>query len=256
MTLVSIILSDAFREANIIPLGKALTVNQSAEALRKLNQLFLSIYGDDAGEALQDWPLGNFGRESTEYYLDYTRHTLDRPPINRRLIAVNDAAETVYLPIQPQDGSRIGIADPYGRLASVPLTLDGNGRTIEAEATLLLNTDGLYRDWFYRADLANWMRLTGVTEADQMPFPEEFDIFFTILLAMRLNPGYGRDMDEQSIAMYKGERRKFIARYVQAMPLEINDDISWPFMSTQSYDYQREYSSTRGFNRGSYFGNL
>jgi len=253
VTLVSSIINDAFREGNILPLVKQPNDAQSTEALRLLNQLFSTIYGNEAGESLQDWPLGNFGRESPEYDIGWDEYRIDRPTINQRLIALNEEAKTIYLPLYPQDGSRMGMADPYGRLAAFPVTLDGNGRTIEGGSTLLLNTNGLYREWFYRADLGNWMRLTGVTLTDEMPFPADFDIFFTILLAMRINPRYGRQMDAQSVEMYKGERRKFVGRYLQSMPLEINDDISWPFMSTQSYDQQREFSSNRAFNRGGYF---
>lgn len=253
MTVISSIITDAFREGNILPLGKAPTANQSTEALRLLNGLFSSIYGNEAGEGLTDWPLGNFGRESPGYDLAYTDDQIDHPTINRRLIAVNEAARTVYLTLRPQDGARMGIADPFGRLASVPVTLDANGRTIEGAATLLLDTNGLNREWFYRADLGDWVRLTQKADTDEMPFPADFDNFFITLLAMRLNPRYGRTMDDQSALIYKSERKKFVARYLQSMPLEILDDISWPFMSTQSYDQQREFSSNRAFDRGGYF---
>lgn len=253
MTLISSIINDAFREGNILPLGKAPNVNQSTEALRLLNALFSTIYGNDAGESLSDWPLGNHGRESPEYDLAFTDYRIDHPTINRRLIVVNEAAKTVYLTLHPQDGARMGIADPFGRLATVPVTLNANGRTIEAASTLLLNTNGLFRDWFYRADLGDWVRLTQKLDTDQMPFPADFDNFFVTLLAMRLNPRYGRTMDDQTALIYKNERRKFVARYLQSMPLEILDDISWPFMSTQSYDQQREFSSSRAFDRGNYF---
>lgn len=253
MTLISSIITDAFREGNILPLGKAPNANQAAEALRLLNGLFSSIYGDEAGEGLTDWPLGNFGRESPEYDLAYTDQRIDHPTINRRLIAVNTEAKTIYLTLRPQDGARMGIVDPFGRLASVPVTLDANGRTIEGAATLLLDDNGLNREWFYRADLGDWVRLTQKAAEDDMPFPSDFDNFFITLLALRLNPRYGRAMDDQSALIYKSERRKFVARYLQSMPLEILDDISWPFMSTQSYDQQREFSSNRAFDRGSYF---
>lgn len=252
MTLISSIITDAFREGNILPLGKAPTADQSTEALRLLNALFSSIYGDEAGEGLTDWPLGNFGRESG-YNLPYTDDTITHPTLNRRLIVVNEAAKTIFLSLRPQDGARMGIADPFGRLASVPVTLNGNGREIEGSATLLLNTNGLFREWFYRADLGDWVRLTSKLSSDEMPFPADFDNFFITLLAMRLNPRYGRTMDDQSALIYKSERRKFVARYLQAMPLEILDDISWPFMSTQSYDTQREFSSNQAFDRGGYF---
>ncbi len=253
MTLVSSIIADAFREGNILPLNKAPTTDQSTEALRLLNALFSSIYGDEAGEGLTDWPLGNYGRESPAYDLGYTDNQINHPTINRRLLAVNTVAKTVYLTLYPQDGARMGIADPFGRLAAFPVTLNGNGREIEGAATLLLNTNGLNREWFYRADLGDWVRLTQKISADEMPFPADFDNFFITLLAMRINPRYGREMDAQSALIYKSERRKFVARYLQSQPLEINDDISWPFMSTQSYDQQREFSSNQAFDRGSYF---
>jgi hypothetical protein len=54
--------------------------------------------------------------------------------------------------------------------------------------------------------------------------------------------------------MLKQNRREFVARYLQSQPLEIDDSISWPFMSRQGYDTQRAFSSQRGFNRGSYEG--
>lgn len=254
MTLISTIITDAFREGNILPLGKAPNANQVAEALRLFNGCLAAIYGNDAGEGLTDWPLGNFGRESPAYDLGYTDHRIDHPTINRRLIAVNETAKTVYLTLRPQDGARMALIDPFARLSEVPVTLDANGRTIEGQPTILLDTDGTYREWLYRADLGNWVRISNVVETDELPFPTpDFDNFFTTLLAMRINPRYGRTMDPQSSAVYQGERRKFVARYLQSMPLEILDDISWPFMSTQSYDQQREFSSNRAFNRGGYF---
>lgn len=251
MTLISSIITDAYRESNILPLVKAPSAPQITEALRLLNGLFSSIYGDEAGESLQDWPLGNFGRESPAYNLEFTEYNINRPTINRRLIAVNEEAKTVYLTLYPQDGARMGIADPFGRLATVPVTLDANGRTIEGSPNLLLDTNGTFTEWFYRADLGDWVKLTSKVAADEMPFPADFDNFFAILLAMRINPRYGRTLDEQSLAIFRSEKRKFVARYLQSMPLEILDDISWPFMSTQSYDQQREFSSNRAFNRGS-----
>jgi hypothetical protein len=253
VTLISSIIGDAYREANILPLGKAPTANQVTEALRLFNGNIRSIYGGDAGESLIDWPLGTFGTESG-FQLPYTDYAIVRPTINQRLIATNTVAKTVYLTPYPQDGSRMGIADPFGRLAAFPVTLDANGRTIEAAATLVLNTNGLSREWFYRADLGQWVRISSLLSTDPNPFPEDFDNFFIIGLALRLNPRYGREMDEQSALVFKSERRQFLARYLQSQPLEIDDSISWPFMSAQSYDQQREFSSNRAFNRGWYGG--
>jgi hypothetical protein len=254
VTLISSIIADAFREGNILPLGRLPNTNQAAEALRLYNALLKAIYGDDAGEALVDWPLGTFGNETPNYIIPYSDYAIDHPTINQRLIATNTVAKTIYLTPCPQDGSRMGIADPFGRLAAFPVTLNANGRTIEATPTLVLNTNGLFREWFYRADLAQWVKLTTLLATDQNPFPDDFDSLFITWLAIRLNPRYGRKMDDQSLAIFKSERKKFVARYLQSQPLEADDSISWPFMSTQSYDQQREFSSNRAFNRGWYGG--
>lgn len=256
MTLISSLITDAFRESNMLALGVVPTANQTTEALRLYNALLAAIYGGDAGERLTDWPLGNFDRDPTgcDYLLPYTDHRLLHPPINSRLIAVHITAETLWLSSRPQDGSRMGVADPYSRLSTVPLTIDGNGRPIEGTPTILLNVDGTFREWIYRADLSAWVRITDLLATDQNPFPAHFDMMFVILLAMRLNPRYGRTLDPQSVEILKANRREFIARYVQSRPLEIDDSISWPFMSRQGYDTQRSFTSTRGFRRGNPYG--
>ena len=255
MTLISSLIADAFREGNILPLGRAPSANQQTEALRLFNGLLNAIYGDDAGESLLDWPLGTYGYESPNFGPPYTPYCIEHPNINRRLIATNTEAKTIFLTPFPQDGSRMGIADPFGRLAAFPVTLNANGRTIEgANLTVLLNVNGTFREWLYRADLGQWVKITALLATDQNAFPADFDNFFITLLALRLNPRYGRKMDDQSLAIFKSERKKFVARYLQSQPLEIDDSISWPFMSTQSYDQQREFSSNRAFNRGWYGG--
>ena len=252
MTLISSIITDAYRESNMLPLGVAPNANQSAEALRLHNQNLTALYGGDAGERLVDWPLGTYRRDPQDdgYSLIYTDDRLHHPEINHRLIALNLTAATIFMPVRPQDGSRMGIADPYSRLASVPLTLDGNGRPIEGQDAIVLDTDGTFREWIYRADLAAWVRITDMLAEDENPFPPAYDVMFTVLLSMRLNPRYGRMMDPQSADVFKKNRREFIARYLQSRPLETDDSISWPFMSTQSYDTQRAFSSERGFRRG------
>lgn len=251
MTVISSIIADAYRESNTIPLGRAPNDNQVTEALRLYNQLLASIYGDEAGENLQDWPLGNFGRESGAWNLPFTDYRINHPTINMRLIALNEVATTVYLTIRPQDGSRMGVIDPFSRLADFPITLDANGRTIEGTLTLTLDDPTTVpREWFYRADIGNWVKLTDLLATDENPFPKDFDAMFGILLAMRLNPRNGRQLDDLSISVLKNGQRSFVNRYLQSRPLEVDDSISWPFMSNQSYDTQRAFSSTSAFDRG------
>lgn len=255
MTLISSIITDAYREGNILPLRKDPDAFQIAEALRLFNSNIRAIYGGDAGERLVDWPLGTFGVDEPGVVDPRTPDQIQRPTINSRLIATNADAITVYLPAYPQDGARMAVVDPYSRLAGAPITIDGNGRPIEGTASIIMNTDGASEGWFYRAELGEWLRISSLTETDENPFPDNYDSFFIIGLAMRLNPRYGREMDAQTALVFKASRREFIARYLQSQPLEIDDSISWPFMSAQSYDQQREFSSNRAFNRGWYGGN-
>ena len=254
MTLISSLIGDAFREGNILPLGVVPNTNQVTEALRLFQGNINSIYVGDAGENLTDWPLGVFNTDEPDFIDPRTLYTIQRPTINCRLLATNTAAITVYLTPYPQDGARMGIADPFGQLAAFPVTLDANGRTIEGNPTLVLNTDGLFQEWFYRADLGQWVKITALLAADENPFPEDFDTFFTIGLALRLNPRYGREMDDQSALVFKAERRQFVARYLQSQPLEIDDSISWPFMPNKGLNQKGGFSSGQAFNRGWYGG--
>lgn len=253
MTLVSVILQDAYRETNILPLGKALTANQTAESLRLLNNIFRDVIGGDAGENLVDFPLGNFGRQQMDRFIPLSSIYWSNPPINRRLIALNEAALTVYLPPCPSDGSQIAVQDPYGRISTAPVTLDGNGRTIEGAATQTVSTNGVNTVWFFRADLGDWVKVVGKAEADEMPFPDDFDSMFIVLLAQRLNPRNGRELSAESADILKRGRQAFVNRYLQSAPLSINDDIAWPFLSTQGYDNGGVvYGSTDSFNRGNW----
>ncbi len=248
MTLVSSIITDAYREINKIALGASVSSNQSVEALRLLQAVITAVLGTDAGELLNDWPLGDYGRQSLDQD-NLTTTEVANPPANARLIHTAAAAITVYLPPNPSNGSRLGIADPHSRLASLNVTLDANGRTIEATATVVLSTNSLEREWFYRGDLGDWVRVSTLLTSDQMPFPPEFDQMFIIMLAMRLSPRYGREIDETSVLVWKAQRRQFVARYVQSADLMINDDLDVSFLSDQSYDRHRDIS-TDSFNRG------
>jgi len=128
VTLISSIIADAYREGNLIAIGRDPSDAQVTEGLRLLNQLFSAVFGDEAGEALRDWPLGTYGQETPDTSLTVQQRA--HPNINRRLLALNEEAVTVYLTPGPQDGSRMGISDPFGRLATYPVTLAGPTETV------------------------------------------------------------------------------------------------------------------------------
>jgi hypothetical protein len=255
VTVISSLITDAFRESNTLPLGKEPTEPQATEALRLYQALLSSLYGTTEGERFQDWPLGDYERNPDDpWYRDFAYLTdwqLNNPPINYRLLATQTVARTIWFTPRPQDGARYAVADPFGRLSTFPLTLEGNGRPIEGVASLVLDEDNTFREWIYRADKAAWLRISPLAATDENPFPSDFDIMFSILLGMRINPRYGTTLDQQSIAALKQNKQDFHNRYLQSRPLEILDDISWPFMSVQGYNTGRAFSSQQGFLRGS-----
>lgn len=249
--LVADICRKAYRETILLSETEFPTPTQAKEILNVYNELIASLYGTTVGERLQDWPLGSFGRDAPQQPALPDPSILNQPWLNARLIVLNTGAYTVYLDGKPQDGARYGILDPYSRLAANPVTLDGNGRPIEASATLLLNTNGLTREWMYRADLGQWVKLSTLAATDTHPFPAVFDQMFRIMLSMRISPRFGATIDDTTQSIVQSGFRDFKARYIISQPLWLDDSISWPFMSKQGYDSQQgAFTSTQGFNSG------
>jgi hypothetical protein len=205
MTLVSSIITDAYRETNIIPMAGSPSTAQSTEALGRLNNLIQSVMGFEVGEDLTDLNYGG----------DYDQSTLIRDwvPDDARLVLNLTAAVTLQLDPTPYEGQRVAVVDAGSNLATYNLILDGNGRNIEGAATLTLNTDDTTKHWMYRADTGNWVLIETLETTDQMPFPAEFDDFFITMLAMRINPRYGQSLAPETMERLRNTRSKIRARY-------------------------------------------
>lgn len=251
MTTLAEIISDGFRELNLTGLGESPNTAQSAEGLTLLNRIYGQVLGGSAGDLIYPWPLGNYGRQAIEQ-LSWSLQQWQNPVSNVRLVATNDDAMTVYLYPTPSDGARMGIMDPYSRLAANPVTLDGNGYTIEGASTLTLSTNDMNRTWLFRQDLGNWARLSPLIATDTSPFPSEYDDYFAILLALRLAPRAGREIAASSQAAYTALEQKFVARYYQSAPLLT--DRALMFNGKQSYQqwvpWTGPYSNTTAWNMG------
>lgn len=214
MTLVSAIIQQGFRDANLIPIGSSPTTNESDEALKRLQVIISSTLGNEAGEILQPFQVGTNGVNAS-WIVPSVPTWL---PINVRLVCNLSSAQTLYLNPQPQDGSRIGVIDTSGNFATNNLILNANGRLIESAASVTLSANSLAREWFYRADLGNWARVTDLATSDEMPFPQEFDDLFIVSLAMRLNPRNAQQTSQESVNMMDRSRAQFRARYSQTIP--------------------------------------
>lgn len=205
MTTASSIITDAYRESNLIPMGNSPNANQITEALGRLNTLLSSTIGNEAGDAFSDLNIGGTFDQSwdTTYYV----------PSNVRLVLNISSPLTLKLHPQPFEGQRLSVVDAGGTLGSDNLTLDGNGRKIEGGASVVLSTNGDTRQWFYRADLGEWVKCATLIIDDDIPFPPEFDDYFITMLALRLNPRYGQALAAETLETLKRSRNQLRARY-------------------------------------------
>jgi hypothetical protein len=238
MTLVSSIITDAYRETNIIPMAGTPSANQTTEALGRLNNITLSTLGFEAGEDLQDINYGG----------DYNQAEVlgSWIPDNTRLLLNLTAAVTLYADPTPYEGQRLMVVDAGANLATYNLILDGNGRNIEGTATVTLNTNGESRQWMYRGDTGNWVQITELEAADEMPFPEEFDDFFITMLAMRINPRYGQTLAPETLERLRSMRSRIRARY-RRRTFDVQTDPGLVDLR------KNQIYSTDSFNTGSLF---
>lgn len=220
MTLTSDILSDAYRQSNLIAIGVPLTTAQQTEALRYLNRIVKSVLGNEVGDPLTAFPIGrdNINRPSGYPWWDTVPSNDWFVPNNIRVMLNITAPISLYLHPDPNDGSRFAAIDTSGDLSTYPATVYGNGRTIENALSIVLNTNGYDAEWLYRGDLGNWQKCIPLNYGDTFPFPEEFDFFFIGQLAMHLNPTFGVQMDGQTQATFARAKTQLRARYTQNIP--------------------------------------
>lgn len=249
MTTVSQIISDSLREAGIIEIGEDPSAEQSVEGVRRLNVVIRSLFGNELGDPLTTI---NYGAEGLNNVFAQNENMSDDVddiyvPANYRLILNIGNETTLYLPPNPNDGARFALVDNGNNLSTYNVIVNGNGRQVEAADSVTVDTDGLNREWFYRADTGNWVRVTDLTEFDDVPFPLEFDDMLITLLALRLNPRHGAQTSDEMIETLKRIRRIFRARYKQVA--EKNSELGLLRLSRtrRSWDVG---GSVRLFNRG------
>lgn len=227
MTTIRQIITDSLRESGLIAVGDDAEAAVFEEALRRLNVLMRGWFGNELGEQLTSVGFGYAGLTNVFAILkDGSSDIVDSyiSP-NVRLMLNIDTPYTLYLTPNPEDGARLGIIDVGGNLASHAVTLNGNGRNVESADTVTLNTDSLNREWFYRADLGSWTRITDLEAEDESPLPLEFDDLLTTALAIRLNPRYGGATSDEMASVFKRVKRMFRARYRQTVEKASEDGL-------------------------------
>jgi len=217
MATVLQIITDAYRQSNLISIGVAPTSLQETEGLRYLNRIVKSVFGQEVGENLEAIPIGAAGISRPSGYPWWKTDPGGDwfIPKNVRLMLNLEQSTNFYLHPAPDDGSRFAVIDVAGNLSTYPVTVYGNGRIIESADSVTLNTNSYNAEWFYRADLATWKKYSPLAILDTFPFPEEFEDFFILSLAFRLNPAYQRAFDQQSLISFNKQKTAITARYSQ-----------------------------------------
>ncbi len=247
MTTIRTLISDALRESGILALGDTPEAASEDEGLRRLNVLIRSLIGNELGEQLDSIVFGTNGVTSPLSDVDDYQSviTSNYAPSNIRLVANLSAATSISLDPNPQDGARFAVIDASDVFSSRNLVINGNGRSIENAASVTLSTNGTNSEWFYRADLGNWARVTDLALDDESPFPIDFDDLLITLLAMRLNPRYGQQTGPETNLALTRSRTQFRARYSQNTQGEL--DLGLTRLPTNSV-YGYFYSTS--FNKG------
>ena len=213
MTIVSQIITEAYRESNNIAIGQTPTAAEQAEGLSLFNRFLKSVFGNEAGDPYVPISIGTHNVISPMYYTLTSLPTGWYPPRNSRIVFNNDTSQILNLNPYPEDGERFAINDASNNFATYPVTLNGNGRLIDGSTQVVLNVNGTVKEYFYRADTNTWQTINDLTLTDIFPFPVEFEDLFVIGVALRVNPRNKQEIDPQSVQAYKRLRSMFRARY-------------------------------------------
>lgn len=229
------LLTRAFREGNLIPIGKTPTVNEQAEALAIINSYMLSMFGMQVGQKLREWPVPphqrTAGPSRTYPLLPGAERSLVpsypyQVPANSRIIW-DGSDQHVYLHPKPEDGSLLAIALGSGANAANvgSITIDGNGRRInDADTVVMAKADFVASRWFYRADLAAWVAIEALALGDEMIFPEEFDDLWVCGGMIRLAPRYGKQVSAATAGRGIEMLTLLQTRYFQTEPTASGGD--------------------------------
>lgn len=230
------IINDAYRESNNIAAGIPVGGDQLSEGERLFNQVILSTFNTTLSSRLREWVVGPL---PDGLYWPADRWT--KPVSNARLLVNDTAVPQITLPVRGvADGARIAVARGQRDFAANPITLNAGpyriGTADSAANTRVIDSgpDVGVLNWFFRADLGVWVEFGALTHVDELPFPGEFDSYFTTRLAKRLNPRYGRATADDTNEEFARAERALRARYFQKVV--VRTDLDWRFNSVQAYN--------------------
>lgn len=244
------IITDAYRESGIIQKGSQPDADQMQEGLDKLLMIIENVFGQEVGSEYQDINYGDDGVvnsasiESDRQIMIDDNYALP----SYRLLVNSTSPRTVYLDPVPYEGARFAVIDVGQNFTTAPLTVVADTRRIEGSNQVVLNTDGAVVSWFYRADIAEWVRLSPLNLDSNSPFPSQFDDYFVMKLATRLHPRYLVKTAQETILHYREIERKFKSRYSTSQQMH-SEMALYRTRGQRSLNFYVQNSDLR-FNRG------
>lgn len=172
MATVNDIIDRAYSRLGVLSEGRALSPLEKATALDAFNDML---------DSLPDEGVGAF--VGTQRVSGAT--TVTAPGI---LQVIASAAMTITLPKEPKDGFRVKIVDAGNNFATNNLTIARNGWLIAgAAADVTLSTNGQSKEYFFRADLGDWVAVTSpLTGTDTPHYSGRHTAGLAAMLAFRL----------------------------------------------------------------------
>jgi hypothetical protein len=172
------VLKRAMRLLGQLESGGTPTTDEQTDGLAALNGIFSAMWGNWIGPRLVP---ATYSAAATLYN-------------GRRAECALTAATALTLPANPSDGARVGVTDVGNNFATFNLSVNRNGRLLEGgSSTLVLNTNGTSRSWFFRQDTGDWVREKALLIGDTIFFPDEICEHLPFLLAVRIVPEFSGD---------------------------------------------------------------
>jgi hypothetical protein len=239
------IITRCYREGNLIPIGKTPTAAEVTETLGVYQSFMASLLGNDIGQLLGDWEMppsptsANPSRwplyPERDLLAQNSREVWRNPPPNVNILTNSGIGSPIYFPPTPSNGARMALVNVGADFVTDPLTISGNGRLIEGAASLTLDaplTAPIL--WFYRGDLANWVRVVPLELASESPLPPQFDDFIIASMSIRRGPAYNKEPKEATVATAVHGLKLLKTTYLQSAPGATYHG-AWRFNTYQAY---------------------
>lgn len=251
MTTASALVTQAYREGNLIGLTATITDAQATEGLTLLNDYLDSLLGFELGEFNFDWPTPPTTTSPVPARFpvfplgrDLPSNVWPYPPLNVRILMTLTVDTTIYLQQDPGDGARIMLIN-LDSTSAFSLTIEGNGRLIKGASSITeLATELDGQLLLYRADLGGWQLTTTLETTTESPLPTVYDRLLALGTFIFLAPRYGKELTQTQNLSYRRLLKRLKAQYRQVV-LEPSADPQ-PFFLPSADRERGAFTDTEG----------